>query len=156
MVSFFFQSGTLGRTCLSLWYTPSKALLQSLYHYHNMKHHYANNGIGWDEMTMDVSKMLGAKVATVKRLTGGIKHLLEKHKVDLFEGKGWLTGPRGVAVELNAGRREQLETKHVILATGIPWYWWTTPGAILWAPPARLICMWCPRPWMWWGEGDWA
>ena len=36
---------------------------------------------------MDVAKMLETKANTVKGLTGGIEHLLKKHKVDYFKGK---------------------------------------------------------------------
>ena len=36
---------------------------------------------------MDISKMLDAKAKTVAGLTGGIEHLLKKHKVDYFKGK---------------------------------------------------------------------
>jgi len=38
--------------------------------------------------------------------------------VDYFRGKGRLTGPHGVAVDLNDGGTAALETKHVVLATG--------------------------------------
>ena len=36
---------------------------------------------------MDITKMLDAKAKTVTGLTGGIEHLLKKHKVDYFKGK---------------------------------------------------------------------
>jgi dihydrolipoamide dehydrogenase len=39
------------------------------------------------DITMDVGKMLDAKATAVKGLTGGIEHLLKKHKVDYFKGK---------------------------------------------------------------------
>lgn len=67
---------------------------------------------------MDVGKMLDAKAKTVKGLTGGIEHLLKKHKVDYFKGKGGLAGPNIVSVALNDGGTESLDTKNVILATG--------------------------------------
>lgn len=95
-----------------------QALLQSSHHFHDAKHHYADHGISTGEVTIDVGKMLEAKASTVKSLTGGIEHLLKKHKVDYFRGKGRLTGPTQVAVALNDGGTESLETKNVILATG--------------------------------------
>ena len=36
---------------------------------------------------MDVGKMMESKAKTVQGLTGGIEHLLKKHKVDYFKGK---------------------------------------------------------------------
>jgi dihydrolipoamide dehydrogenase len=110
--------GTLGGTCLNVGCIPSKALLTSSHHFHDAKHHFADHGIQVGEVTMDVSKMLDAKAKTVQGLTGGIEHLLKKHKVDYFVGKGSLSGPNGVAVTLNAGGNENLSTKHIIIATG--------------------------------------
>jgi len=54
----------------------------------------------------------------VKGLTGGIEHLLKKHKVDYLKGQGRLTGPHGVAVDLSDGGTTELATKNVVLATG--------------------------------------
>mmetsp|Transcript_41495 Transcript_41495/g.125719 ORF Transcript_41495/g.125719 Transcript_41495/m.125719 type:complete len:161 (-) Transcript_41495:1515-1997(-) len=80
--------GTLGGTCLNVGCIPSKALLQSSHHYHDVKTHFADHGIQIDgEVKMDVGKMQESKASTVKGLTGGIEHLLKKHKVDYFKGK---------------------------------------------------------------------
>jgi len=111
--------GTLGGTCLNVGCIPSKALLNSSHHFHDAKHHFADHGINISgEVTMDVAKMLEAKAKTVQGLTGGIEHLLKKHKVDYFKGKGSLSGPNGVDVTLNDGGKESLDTKNIIIATG--------------------------------------
>lgn len=68
---------------------------------------------------MDVTKMMAAKAATVKGLTGGIEHLLKKHKVDYLKGQGRLTGPHGVAVDLSDGGTTELATKNGETARGI-------------------------------------
>jgi dihydrolipoamide dehydrogenase len=111
--------GTLGGTCLNVGCIPSKALLQSSHHYHDAKHHFADHGIviGGD-VTMDVGKMMESKAKTVQGLTGGIEHLLKKHKVDYFKGKGALSGPNSISVTLNDGGSESLSTKNVVIATG--------------------------------------
>mmetsp|Transcript_67139 Transcript_67139/g.99405 ORF Transcript_67139/g.99405 Transcript_67139/m.99405 type:complete len:179 (-) Transcript_67139:540-1076(-) len=67
---------------------------------------------------MDIDKMQEAKAKTVSGLTGGIEHLLKKHKVDYFKGKGSLSGPNGVSVALNDGSAQSLDAKNIILATG--------------------------------------
>mmetsp|Transcript_11159 Transcript_11159/g.14086 ORF Transcript_11159/g.14086 Transcript_11159/m.14086 type:complete len:498 (-) Transcript_11159:268-1761(-) len=110
--------GTLGGTCLNVGCIPSKALLTSSHHYHDAKHHFADHGIQIDGVTMDVEKMLDTKAKTVHGLTGGIEHLLKKHKVDYLKGKGSLAGPNSVSVTLNDGGSQTLETKNVIIATG--------------------------------------
>lgn len=111
--------GALGGTCLNVGCIPSKALLQSSHHFHDAKHHFAEHGIQFDgDVKMDVSKMLDSKAKTVKGLTGGIEHLLKKHNVDYFKGKGSITGPNAVGVTLNDGGNTSLDTKNIILATG--------------------------------------
>ena len=80
--------GTLGGTCLNVGCIPSKALLTSSHHYHDAKHHFSDHGIQIEgDITMDIGKMLDSKAKTVQGLTGGIEHLLKKHKVDYFKGK---------------------------------------------------------------------
>mmetsp|Transcript_29336 Transcript_29336/g.67359 ORF Transcript_29336/g.67359 Transcript_29336/m.67359 type:complete len:447 (+) Transcript_29336:1200-2540(+) len=111
--------GTLGGTCLNVGCIPSKALLQSSHHFHDMKHNFAKHGIKVSgEVTMDVSQMLDAKAKTVTGLTGGIEHLLKKYKVDYFKGKGTLSSANEVSVALNDGGSEMLNTKNVLVATG--------------------------------------
>uniref|UniRef100_A0A7R9W9U4 Dihydrolipoyl dehydrogenase n=1 Tax=Pseudictyota dubia TaxID=2749911 RepID=A0A7R9W9U4_9STRA len=111
--------GTLGGTCLNVGCIPSKALLQSSHHYHDVKTHFADHGIQIDgEVKMDVGKMQESKAGTVKGLTGGIEHLFKKHKVDYFKGKGSISGPNAVSVALNEGGNETLDTKNVVIATG--------------------------------------
>jgi Pyruvate/2-oxoglutarate dehydrogenase complex, dihydrolipoamide dehydrogenase (E3) component, and related enzymes len=67
---------------------------------------------------MDVGKMLDTKAKTVHGLTGGIEHLLRKHKVAYFKGKGKLSGSNSVSVALNDGGSEELTTKNIVIATG--------------------------------------
>jgi len=111
--------GSLGGTCLNVGCIPSKALLTSSHHYHDAKTHFAEHGIVIDgEIKMDVGKMLESKAKAVTGLTGGIEYLLKKYNVDYFKGKGKLSGPNGVSVDLNDGGSETLDTKNVLIATG--------------------------------------
>jgi len=111
--------GSLGGTCLNVGCIPSKALLQSSHHYHDAKHHFESHGIVFDgDVSMDVDKMMDTKAKTVKGLTGGIEHLLKKHKVDYFKGKGKLSGPNGVQVDLIDGGSQTLDGKNILIATG--------------------------------------
>lgn len=98
---------------------PSKALLTSSHHYHDAKTHFAEHGIVIDgEVKMDVGKMLESKNKAVTGLTGGIEYLLKKYNVDYFKGKGKISGPTGINVDLNDGGSESLETKNILIATG--------------------------------------
>lgn len=110
--------GRLGGTCLNVGCIPSKALLQSSHHYHDAKHHFAEHGISMGDLQMDVGKMQETKDKSVEGLTGGIEFLLKKNNVDYFIGKGSITGPTAVAVALNDGGTESLDTKNILIATG--------------------------------------
>jgi len=111
--------GSLGGTCLNVGCIPSKALLQSSHHYYDAVHHFEEHGIKIEgEIKMDVSKMLESKAKTVQGLTGGIEHLLKKHKVDYFKGKGMIGGTNSVNIALNDGGSQTLQTKNIVIATG--------------------------------------
>jgi len=112
--------GTLGGTCLNVGCIPSKALLQSSHHYHDLKHHFADHGITFDadSIGMDVTKMMKEKAKTVKGLTGGIEHLCKKYKVDYIKGHGKITSANQVTVDLLDGGSDALATKNILIATG--------------------------------------
>ena len=98
---------------------PSKALLQSSHHFHDVKHHFADHGIHiTGDVTMDVAKMQDSKAKTVSGLTGGIEHLLKKYKVDYIKGKGSLASANTVEVALNDGGSKTLDTDNILIATG--------------------------------------
>jgi dihydrolipoamide dehydrogenase len=111
--------GSLGGTCLNVGCIPSKALLQSSHHYHDVKTHFADHGIVISgEVTMDIDKMLAVKNKSVDGLTGGIEYLFKKYGVEYLKGKGKLSGPHSVSVELNDGGSETLDAKNILIASG--------------------------------------
>jgi dihydrolipoamide dehydrogenase len=111
--------GRLGGTCLNVGCIPSKALLQSSHHYHDAKHHFAEHGITMDNMSMDIDKMQDTKSKAVEGLTGGIEYLLKKNNVDYFKGKGAISGPNAVSIELmDGGGTSTLDAKNILIATG--------------------------------------
>ncbi|MCQ9327196.1 dihydrolipoyl dehydrogenase [Neisseria dentiae] len=111
----------LGGTCLNVGCIPSKALLQSSEHYHAAQHDFAEHGITVGNVKFNVAKMIERKDAIVTKLTGGIKFLFQKNKVESLFGKGSLKGRNGdlwqVEVD-NKGEKTVLEAKNVIIATG--------------------------------------
>jgi dihydrolipoamide dehydrogenase len=110
--------GRLGGTCLNVGCIPSKALLQSSHHFHDAKHNFAQHGIIVDNVKMDVDKMQESKAASVEGLTGGIEYLLKKNNVDYFKGKGAITGPNVVSIDLMEGGTQALDAKNIVIATG--------------------------------------
>ena len=111
--------GSLGGTCLNVGCIPSKALLHSSHMFDEANKSFAEHGVMIDgTVSMDVPKMIKNKDKAVKGLTGGIEFLFKKYKVDYIKGFGKLTGPNSVAVELNAGGSQAVETKNILLAVG--------------------------------------
>ena len=111
----------LGGTCLNVGCIPSKALLQSSEHVHTALHDFAAHGISVNAVHFDAAKMIERKDAIVNKLTGGIKFLFQKNKVESFFGLGSFLGKNGDFWQLeinNRGEKSVIEAKHVIVATG--------------------------------------
>ncbi|MDK1022238.1 MAG: dihydrolipoyl dehydrogenase [Candidatus Hydrogenedentes bacterium] len=106
----------LGGTCLRIGCIPSKALLESSYHFHEAKGELTQHGIDILSVSLDLEKMLKRKDAVVKTLTKGVDGLFKKNKVTRYHGMGRIAGPGKVVVE--GADSATLEAKHIIIATG--------------------------------------
>ena len=109
----------LGGTCLNVGCIPSKALLDSSHHYHNLTHLLPAHGISVKGASMDVPAMLARKDKVVQTMNRGVAGLLKKNKVDAFSGHGRLgTGNKVTVTSGGNGAGEELAAKQVIIATG--------------------------------------
>ncbi len=110
----------LGGTCLNVGCIPSKALLESSEHYARLAHGLAAHGIAVDGARMDIAQMLARKDKVVARSTAGIAFLFKKNKVEWMPGRGRLlaTGEHTHVEIVNGEAREEIEARHVIIATG--------------------------------------
>ncbi|WP_369581959.1 dihydrolipoyl dehydrogenase [Kingella oralis] len=109
----------LGGTCLNVGCIPSKALLQSSEHFHAAQHDFAEHGISFTgSLKMDAAKMIERKDAIVNKLTGGIKFLFQKNKIESIFGRASFAGKQGDDWLLNVDNGAQIAAKHVIIATG--------------------------------------
>ena len=109
---------TLGGTCLNVGCIPSKALLASSHHYSEIAH-FAEHGIEVSgDVKVNLEKMIARKQAVVDQTSGGVKFLMDKNKITVFEGKGSFIDATHVAVEKADGSKETLEAKNIIIATG--------------------------------------
>lgn len=109
---------TLGGTCLNVGCIPSKALLDSAHHYYDAVHHFETHGITVDTPTVDFGKMIARKAAVVEQTTGGIKYLMDKNNIDVFEGLGSFKDATHVNITKNDGSVETIEGTNIIIATG--------------------------------------
>lgn len=109
---------TLGGTCLNVGCIPSKALLDSSHHYYDAVKHFEEHGILVDTPKIDFPKMIDRKAKVVEQTTGGIKYLMDKNKIDVYEGMGSFVDATHVKVAKNDGSEETIEGKNIIIATG--------------------------------------
>ncbi|MBW8828681.1 MAG: dihydrolipoyl dehydrogenase [Burkholderiales bacterium] len=117
-----------GGTCTNVGCIPSKALLQSSEHFEHAGHHFADHGIGLNDLSIDIAKMLGRKDQVVKQNNDGILYLFKKNKVTFFHGRGSFvkagegaasTGSgQGYEIKVAGAAEESITGKHIILATG--------------------------------------
>ena len=109
----------LGGTCLNVGCIPSKALLDSSHHFHRAQHEFADHGIGFKDLKIDVATMMARKQKVVNTLTGGIAMLFTKHKITWLKGRGELVGDNRVRVtEPGNPQYSEYQADHLIIATG--------------------------------------
>ena len=109
---------TLGGTCLNVGCIPSKALLASSHHYEELQH-FADHGIEVSgKVKVNLEKMIARKQAVVDQTSGGVKFLMDKNKITVFEGLGSFIDATHVLVTKADGSTETLEGKNIIIATG--------------------------------------
>ncbi len=109
---------TLGGTCLNVGCIPSKALLASSHHYEELQH-FADHGIEVSgEVKVNLEKMIARKQAVVDQTSGGVKFLMDKNNITVFNGVGSFESVTSVKVTKADGSSEIIESKNIIIATG--------------------------------------
>jgi len=111
----------LGGICLNWGCIPTKALLRTSEINHLLNHLDAF-GFKADNVSFDIAKIVDRSRKVAAQLSGGVKHLLKKNKVTVFDGTGTLDGVAGgkrkIKVEKDGKPVADLTAKNVILATG--------------------------------------
>ena len=107
----------LGGICLNWGCIPTKALLRAS-EINHLLHTLDAYGFAADNIRYDFQKVVKRSRAVAGQLSGGVKGLLKKNKVTVFDGQGGLAGPGKVAVTKDGRAVADLAAKNVILATG--------------------------------------
>lgn len=107
----------LGGICLNWGCIPTKALLRSS-EIHHLFNHAENYGFSVKGVSFDLSKVVERSRKVAAQLSGGVKHLLKKNKVTVFDGSAKLAGRGKLKVEDKDKKITELAAKHIILATG--------------------------------------
>jgi dihydrolipoamide dehydrogenase len=107
----------LGGICLNWGCIPTKALLRSSEIGHLLNHADAY-GFSVGNVSFDIKKIVERSRKVANQLSNGVKHLLKKNKVEVFDGHGRLNGAGKLKVEKGGKPVADLTAKHIILATG--------------------------------------
>lgn len=107
----------MGGVCLNWGCIPTKALLRTA----EVKHlidHAEEFGLSVAKPQIMLDKVVERSRKIAGQLANGIKHLMKKNKITVFEGHGSLKGKGVIAVKDQNGKIEDIKAKHIILATG--------------------------------------
>lgn len=111
----------LGGICLNWGCIPTKALLRSS-EINHILHNLDSYGLSAKEISFDLQKVVKRSRTVAGQLNMGVKGLLRKNKVAIFDGQGSLAGVAGgdrkVSVTKDNKPVAELTAKHVILAAG--------------------------------------
>lgn len=111
------EKESLGGICLNWGCIPTKALLKSANVYDYMKH-ADEYGLSAKEFDKDFSKVVSRSRATADKMSKGVQFLMKKNKIDVIMGFGKLQGNGKIEVEKEDGKKETVEGKKIIIATG--------------------------------------
>ena len=97
---------------------PSKALLDSSEHYFKARKEFEEHGILTGKLSVDFEKMVERKSTVVDLTVKGIDFLMKKNNITILRGVGSFETANKVNITDKDGKKSQVETKYVIIATG--------------------------------------
>jgi len=111
------EKDEVGGVCLNWGCIPSKALIAAS-HLYEKAQHGSTMGIKVSNIELDVNAMQDWKGGIVKKLTSGVRSLLKGNGADLIAGTATVTGPNTIEVAGAEGKKETIEAKAIVIATG--------------------------------------
>lgn len=108
---------SLGGICLNWGCIPTKALLKSAQVFEYAKH-AADYGIEINEPKQNFEKIIKRSRGVADKMSKGIQFLMKKNKIDVVMGTGKLLAPGKLEVTAADGKKQVLEAKNIIIATG--------------------------------------
>ncbi len=110
------ESDRIGGECLNYGCIPSKSLITVSKLYDRVKEG-EKFGLKASNLEVDFSQMQKWKSEVVTKLTSGVESLLKGNHVTILRGEAELVSRNHVSVAITGGT-EEIETKHVVIATG--------------------------------------
>ncbi len=110
---------TKGGTCLNVGCIPSKALLDSSHHFEEATKNFADHGIDIEgKPKVNMKNMMKRKSDVVDQTTKGIDFLMDKNKIESFQGHASFVDEHTISIKGDDGQIQEIETKNTIIATG--------------------------------------
>lgn len=106
-----------GGVCLNVGCIPSKALITAGKAFEELAHLDELGFAVQRSDEVDVAKLQAWKQSVVDKLTGGVRGLLDRNKVDRLEGTATFKGPHVIEVQTSDGP-VRVECDHLVIATG--------------------------------------
>ena len=107
---------SLGGTCLNVGCIPSKTLLDSSHHYHEIMKNAYSHGIEIDgEVKLNFQKMIDRKNKVVDQTVKGINFLMDKNKITVFNGFGSFIDSSSIIIKETG---EKISFDKCVIATG--------------------------------------
>jgi len=108
---------SLGGICLNWGCIPTKALLKSgqVMEYAN---HSKDYGVELSDAKPNFEGMIKRSRGVADKMNKGVTFLMKKNKIDVVMGTGKLISPTKLEVTSADGKKQTLEAKNIIIATG--------------------------------------
>ena len=111
------EKESLGGICLNWGCIPTKALLKSAEVYEYTKHS-KNYGVNVTDAKQDFPAVIKRSRGVADKMSKGVQFLMKKNKIDVIMGFGKLAGKGKVEVTGADGKKQTVEGKYIVLATG--------------------------------------
>ncbi len=111
------EKESLGGICLNWGCIPTKALLKSAQVFDYMKHS-TNYGLLASDVKPDFDAVVKRSRGVADKMSKGVAFLMRKNKIDVIMGYAKITGKGKVEVTDAANKKQTVEAKYIIVATG--------------------------------------
>jgi dihydrolipoamide dehydrogenase len=111
------EKESLGGICLNWGCIPTKALLKSAQVYEYAKHG-SSYGINISGAQADFGAVIKRSRGVADKMSKGVQFLMKKNKIDVIMGYGRLKAKGQVEVTSADGKKQTVEAKYIVLATG--------------------------------------